>query len=347
MQYISPSNFVSLRACPAKAYLLKHSKNKISRSPHSYFYSFCHEFIRKANQYFKEVPSISEIRSIWNTQYNSYIEDMCAKDENLYKILPLEKHIQEFPDIRTKIFKEIFNKEKRRKNRETRTDISIFREKSVIVDNIYGIIDLIYKSDNYSKLVDYKFGNIYDDIGEIKDEYKTQLYIYSAMYYKKYNIFPSALSIKDRSFNEHNIELISREECTELFDELKNLNNLIANIKSINEASNRANPSDHNCSFCSVKIDCKSYWASNYPLSGNFIDIRGKLKAIHSTAENNSFELKSPSSDDIIKILNVPKIFIDDLLIKNTYCFISLSKIGDNSSNNFQFNRYCKIIQIN
>jgi hypothetical protein len=346
MQYVSPSDFVSIRDCPAKAYLLKHSENKLPRSPHSYFYSFCHEFLRKAHGHFRQKPSASEIRDYWNSEYNSLIEKIRSQEENFSTLLPLEKYIQEFPNIRTNIFKEILNRKNKHVDSENREKFSTFREESINVDCIFGIIDFIYQSDDFVKLVDYKFGNIINENNDIKEEYKVQLYIYSAMYYKEYNILPSALSIKDSSFNEHIIDLISKEECTELFEELKKLNKIIANIRSINEISDHANPSDHNCSFCSVKIDCKSYWASNYPLTGNFIDIRGKLKVIHSAYGNNSIEIKSPYSDEIIKILNVPKIFINDLLIDNTYCFISLSKIGDDISNKFQFNRYCKIIQI-
>jgi hypothetical protein len=346
MQYVSPSDFVSLKACPAKAYLLKHSIHKLPRSPHSYFYSFCHEFIRKANRHFRETPSISEIRSFWNAEYNSHIEDMCAKDENLLKILPLEKHIQEFPNIRTNIFKELFNKKKKRKGGEKRTCVSIFREKPVRVDGIYGVIDFIYKSDDFVKLVDYKFGNIYDDIGDIKKEYKTQLYIYSAMYFKKYNIFPSSLSIIDRSFNEHKIDLKSREKCASLFDELKMLNRTISEILSLDKISDYADPNEHNCTFCPVKIDCNPFWASEYPLTGIFIDIKGKLTSKNNTYRNNLIVMEVSSGDETIKILNVPKTYIDELHIDNNYGFIGLSKIEDDVSNKFQFNRYSKIIQI-
>jgi len=269
-----------------------------------------------------------------------------SNDPNLRNILPLEKKIADFAGIRTNIFREIMYRRTNLAGQSHNKVAYTIREKPINVDGIHGVIDLAYRSDDYVKIIDFKFGEAFDENREIKNEYKLQLYIYAAMYYKNFNIVPSSLSIIDKDFKEHRIVQKPIDECLAHFEDLKALNLEISNISSINEAARHANPSEENCRFCSVKIDCVSYWETNYPNGENFLDIKGNIIKVSPTYKNYCIDMKSLSYKHIIRVFNIPKIITEGLATDIKYCFIGLSRVENESIDRYRFNKYSKLVKI-
>ena len=120
-----------------------------------------------------------------------------------------------------------------------------------------GSIDRIRPTGDGYEIVDYKTGEIYDDTGEIKQDYKQQLNLYAYMLSEKEKVDISGLVIIDRFGNEIHVPF-EKNRKEEVFSEVKQI------IKKINDAVNTdsadalCRPSAENCNFCSCQHLCKN-----------------------------------------------------------------------------------------
>jgi hypothetical protein len=343
LQYISPSDFVSNQKCPARSYLNRNSKNKINRSAQSYFGSFCHLFLNKSNSLFHEnTPSKNELKEYWELEYENYCKDLLDKDPNFHLKHPLKSFVKDFIYVRTNIINRL---EQRTPSDQRENTAKVNSEYHLNVDGISASIDLIYKNQDYVKLVDFKFGNIFDDVNLIKELYQKQLYIYAAMYYLQYGIEPSVLSICDRQFEEYKLEIKPMEYCISLFEELKVLNDEIANINTEDDLLHYARPEEENCKYCNVKIDCSSYWKSGLYESENHLDIIGKILDIKKGLDGITLTLKTVMNSNI-KIFRIPNKMEDQLNRIETVALINLFKAEDNGHDNYFYGKYSDIVFI-
>ena len=345
MQYVSPSDFVSVQSCPARAYLLKNSRNRSNRSAYSYFGSFCHYFIKKSSSQLRSNNLIiDDIKEFWDKELNSYSKYLLENDPNFHLKAPLSKNVKGFIFIKTDIINRVLlnNSSSKAKGKAY-----VNREESIEVEGISGSIDLVYRNEDYVKLVDFKFGKIFNDNNDIKEEYKIQLYIYAAMYYLENNIMPSTVSLCDKKFNEYNLELPSIKECLELFQKLKDLNDEISNINNEDELAKYAKPNDENCRFCNVKIDCNSYWSSDLIASESLVDFKGKIKNIFRAPGGYSIELKQINNDEIIKISGVPFSYENKLIKDVKTAFLNIQYYEDNQKLHYKYKSYSDIVFIN
>tara|TARA_A100001011_G_C14308079_1_gene844199 strand:+ start:2286 stop:3164 length:879 start_codon:yes stop_codon:yes gene_type:complete len=283
------------------------------------------------------------IKKYWELEFEKYCKDLLDKDLHFHSKHPLKSFVKDYIYIRTSIINRILN---RTISDRTDNNASADSEFFISVDGIVASIDLIYKNQDFVKLVDFKFGNILDDDNQIKELYKKQLYIYAAMYYLYYGIEPTILSISDKKFKEYNLEKKSIEYCIGLFEELKNLNNEIGSIKTEDQLISYARPNKENCKYCNVKIDCQAYWKSSLHESDNHLDIIGKVKYVKKGLDGIKLTLDTIDKGEI-KIFKIPVKMEEQLNNNNEVAVINLFKEKENIHINYYYSRYSEIVFIN
>ena len=341
MTFISPSSFSSFKKCLAKPYLNKYGGNKTNRSASGYFGSFCHMFINKASKYFhKKKPNKVELKKLWEQELEKYSLISLKKDPRFRFKYPLKTFVKDFIYIRTFI---INNLEKRLRREIVYEEGRATSEYSIFVDGFKASIDLVYKNQKYVKLVDFKFGKIFDENNHIKDHYQKQLYIYSAMYYLKYNVKPSSLVISNNKFIEFELDHKNMEYCINLFEEMKILNNRVANINSIFDLKSISKPTIENCKYCIFRVDCPSYWESGISESEENIDLLGSVVEVKNFSDGMTVILKI-NENKIEKIYDVP-VMLKNIISKGIkIAFLNLYKKNELTNNNYLFSKYSDFV---
>jgi RecB family exonuclease len=127
-----------------------------------------------------------------------------------------------------------------------------------------GRIDDVLASESGPVIRDYKTGSILDPESlEVKEDYKMQLKLYSAIYADQTGIWPvkaELISIEGRSFE----VTIDSGECAALADEAKSYleesNRLLAQIQNgVRPPEDAAKPSPRACWFCPYRPCCAAY----------------------------------------------------------------------------------------
>ena len=343
LQYVSPSDFGSSRICPAKSFLNRKSKLKINRSAQSYFGSFCHSFINKSFSLFKgKTLSKNDLKNAWEKEFEDYCNKLLENDEKFYLKHPLKSYISGYIITRTNIISRLLSSRNSKKNQDT---FKASSELYIEIDGISGVIDMVYRNDNYVKLVDFKFGKIYDENNQIKDQYQNQLYIYSAMYFKKYGIIPSALALQDNNFKIYNLDPKPMDYCLDLFDDLKKINQTVSNINSEADLQKQTKVNEENCKYCNVKVECSPYWESGIFDSENNLDIFGKIEDIKTGVNGLVLFLKTKHKSDI-KVFSVPKNIKRELKKIKSVAFFNLKKKMEKNEFSYHYGKYSDAVFI-
>ena len=268
MQFVSPSNFKdSDNVCIAKFYLKKEASLSLSipKSSAALFGTFYHQFIKYISSLSRtDKNSYEKINILWDAKIEELQEKHDYFDLN---------HVRKLRSIKNHLIKSILRLitiEDGVKKRGT-----IYREKRIEYNGVVAYIDHLYINDEIIHIGDLKTGNIYDEKKQIKIEYKNQLYIYAAMYYKKYNIFPAKLFICDSKFKKYYLDLPEQDFAVSLLEKLIEQNKDIQKIKSIEDSQNHTNLDPENCNYCESRPSCKSYWDSDLPHDREYPDLRG------------------------------------------------------------------------
>ena len=230
-------------------------------------------------------------------------------------------------------------------SRKSRNKFKSNSELRLNIDGIKGVIDLVYKKENFVKLVDFKFGKIFNENNEIKEQYQKQLYIYSAMYFKKFGIEPSVLALQDSSFKEYPLEQKTMEYCLSLFEDLKKLNKEVNGIKTQDDLLNKTKVNDENCKYCNVKVECSPYWKSDIFESENNLDIIGEILDIKIGVNGLVLSLKTKIKNNI-KIFSVPVNLQTKLKDIKRVAFFNLFKKEEKNESNFYYGKHTDVVFI-
>jgi CRISPR/Cas system-associated exonuclease Cas4 (RecB family) len=166
-----------------------------------------------------------------------------------------------------------------------------------------GYIDRVLVKNNKAIIIDYKFGEIFNENGEIKEEYLLQLRLYAMMYentHKEDRVENLVLITQDGE--RHEVEL-EREKWMDIQNSTKELFNRIDGFVKRKEWDKLAKPEDETCKYCNCKHFCQF---ASLKEEDMFCIKRGVLNEVKcgnvmslTTAENQRFDVYGLNSYNI------------------------------------------------
>ena len=143
--------------------------------------------------------------------------------------------------------------------------------------SIGGRIDLILTNLDGTEIIDYKTGEVIDESGTLKEEYKIQMKLYAALYHDIYSSWPKKLTLVSLGRKRHEVEF-TPEECNKLLLDLEEkLEDVNQKILGEEPLSNLAIPSPEACKFCPYRPGCHSYWIRREDTENWPKDVAGKV----------------------------------------------------------------------
>lgn len=207
-------------------------------------------------------------------------------------------------------------------------------EKKVKLGNIlFGYIDSVSSLNDGAEIIDYKTGNVHDELGNIKDEYVTQLSLYALMFEETFGIKVHRLAIIDRDSTYYIINRLPVDK-----------ENILSNAENlINEINDKItlDPIDlcsanENCKFCNCRHLCPSFQDdadSSQIIKGKLVSVPNKNVAIVETSSGRQVINGLDTLDiDLHQYLNDTLIFLNLFVRDNlplTICTNSLIFIED------------------
>ena len=124
-------------------------------------------------------------------------------------------------------------------------------EKYIGCDELHlgGYIDRVIIKDNLVHIIDYKFGEIYNESNEIKEEYFLQLRLYAMMYEKVHEQYRVERLVLITSDGVHHEIPLERESWDDIQNSVKDTYNKISNLVSKKEWDGLAKPNVDTCGF--------------------------------------------------------------------------------------------------
>lgn len=130
-------------------------------------------------------------------------------------------------------------------------------EKKVRLGNVLiGYIDSVSSFDSGAEIIDYKTGKVHDEMGQIKEEYITQLSLYALMFEETFGIKVHRLVIIDRDSKYYIVNRLPINK-DEVLSKAQRVINEINNKNS--EEPIRFCTTDENCKFCNCRHLCPSF----------------------------------------------------------------------------------------
>ncbi len=299
---ISPSQFCSMKNCAYKTLLAEAFDRKplLPISPNAYFGTVLHKVLELISKGI--IKNEEEFNRMFDDQVKTVESYLQKNGYNFF--IPLQKNVKDFG-----LKKILLKKHLRRATEQPRTQNSTryFSEKWIeSKDNlIAGKIDLVIESENEIEIIDFKTGEITEDIlddtgevfPEIKEEYKQQLKLYAYLYFENTNKFPVNLSLIDLAKLKYSIEF-SIAECNEIYQQAKNL--LHSANEEIIKGTFSANPTEINCKYCLYRPAC-SFFQKLLETNDSLNDVSGLVKNVVKYQNGNvSVFLNSSTSENTI-----------------------------------------------
>jgi len=187
-----------------------------------------------------------------------------------------------------------------------------------------GYIDRVLVKNNKAVIIDYKFGEIFNDIGEIKEEYVIQLRLYAMMYentHKGDRVENIVLITQDGERNDVGLE---REKWADIQNSTKELFNKIDGLVKRKEWDKLAKPEDETCKYCSCKHFCQYATLKD---DDAFCVKRGTLNEIK---QGNVLFLKTPDNQ-VFVVYGLSSYDIDNVedYIGKQIVFANISSLDD------------------
>lgn len=207
-------------------------------------------------------------------------------------------------------------------------------EKKVKLGNILiGYIDSVSSFSDGAEIIDYKTGKVHDEFGNIKEDYITQLSLYSLMFEETFGIKVQRLAIIDRDSTYHTINRLPIDK----EDILSNAQSLINDINGkITSEPIDICSANVNCKFCNCRHLCPSFRNcadSCQIVIGKLVSVPNKNVAIVETSSGSQVINGLDTLDiDLHQYLNNTIIFLNLFVRDNlplTICSNSLIFIED------------------
>lgn len=279
IQRISPSQFYSMKNCSYKS-LLAEAMNKnplLPISANAYYGTVLHKILELISK------GIIQNEVDFNNTFQEQIhlmEDKLVEDGYSF-FVPLQLKVKDFIMKKILLKEHLINASEKRISNVNFLSEKWYESKDKLIG---GKIDLIIEAESETEILDFKSGEITQDVldddgditSEVKTEYKEQLKLYAYLYFENTGNFPTRLSLISLAKQKISIDF-SEEECSKIFEEAKSL------LKSTNNCIDRsefsANPTEENCKYCLYRPAC-SFFLEKIDTDNSFNDISGSIKNV-------------------------------------------------------------------
>lgn len=336
---ISPSQFYSMKNCGYKSLLAEAFDKKplLPVSQNAYFGTVLHKMLELIAK--RVILNEDDFNKIFDEQVKLQEENLRHLGYDFF--VPLQKNVKDFG------IKKILLKKHLRytfEKSEALNEVKFFSEKWFASKDglIGGKIDLVIEEGKDVEIIDFKTGEIKQDVlddngeisSEIKEEYKVQLKLYAYLYFETTGKFPTQLSLINLTKQKVNIDF-TMNECCAIFEDAKLL------LKSTNNCIDKGvfagNPTEANCKYCLYRPACLFYW--KYIETDNlFNDVSGTVQKIVKF-QNGNVSMILKSGDKTYTVSNFPserfdelnnnrnkKIYVFNLKKESRECFYSAIK---------------------
>ena len=151
-----------------------------------------------------------------------------------------------------------------------------------------GILDWIGRIDGQIVIRDFKSGDVYDEEGDIKEDYQLQLPIYAWLYHAKFGEWADRLELWPRHGDPVEVPYSTAEADRMVRAKLDEVESTNARIQAADKAPRGlAMPSAEVCRSCLWRAFCDAYWANQE--AANERDFQGTLDKV----EQGSFGSKT------------------------------------------------------
>lgn len=297
LKQVSPSTASDLAECMYKAGQKKapELKDFFDRSPPALIGTLAHRVIERAftknsrlQSAVSEVEDPKEIaRKIWNEELQNLLKESNILDRLGHPISWPQYGMKRARTIN--MATEIIRKSSQHDydySEAKKSIIGLERKIEGPSGKIVGRPDRICEENSGIAVEDFKTGSIRDDSGEIRQQYRRQILIYSWLVEKQTDRWPQIarlVPLEGASYEERPERDEAENIVENTLDLLDKYNQIIedTNGDSNAQASRLANPSADSCRWCRVRPWCDPFWDSPVPkkLSSEYReDIQGKLK---------------------------------------------------------------------
>lgn len=278
---ISPSQFYAMKNCSYKSLLAEAFGKKplLPVSPNAFFGTVNHKMLEMISK--GALRSENEFNIMFDVQVKAAEETLQKQGFNFF--IPLQKNVKDFglKKILLKKHLRIFLEQQPKASSVNYHSEKWFESKDKL---IAGKIDLVIEDSEEAEIIDFKTGDIteelLDDSGEtfteVKEEYKDQLKLYAYLYFENTGRFPTTLSLVDLAKQKYMISF-SQSECISIFHEAKKI--LQSTNDSINKGTFAAYPSKENCKYCLYRPAC-SFFLKQIEMDYTFNDVSGTVKNV-------------------------------------------------------------------
>jgi len=303
LKKISPSQFTRLKKCPYSSVLSKSfSRPLLPYSPSIHLGTIIHKCIQKI--YTNRIRTEEEFEQKWMKFEKEEEKKLKEYDFNFF--IPLSENVSGYAIKKLQV-KSVLKKQINKIEEKKNSGVQFINEKWLQSADamIGGSVDHILKADGFVKLIDTKTGDIYNEEGRVKEDYKEQLKLYAYLYSQEYGQYPHELAIRDLKQNEILIPF-SMDECEALAEtakiKLKTINRSVID----NDFEKLAHPAKDTCNGCLYRPACKYHWAVQKEDSiTSFTDLKGVLISNNQYKNGNiNITLEGSESKLIITGLN-------------------------------------------
>jgi CRISPR/Cas system-associated exonuclease Cas4 (RecB family) len=274
------------------------------------------------------ITSLEEFEKKWDEELD-FIEKKLQESNIEKRLVPIKSNVRDFEVKKELCRLQVSDNLKLKRGRinEKEAQFSVIaQEKQLIIPekSVKGIVDLVIKKGDYIEIIDYKNGNIFENVSgerKVKERIITQLIFYSGLYFFCYGVWPTKLSVMDNLGKRVNIPY-SPSDAKDLIDSAQSmsfsLNSVIDNA-SISESEKKnlfARPSPTSCKYCNYRPSCNAYickkmtdrqtrWPTDLFVKIIRID---KSKSGLITISGHHID-----TDKNVRIVNIPKEYLESL----------------------------------
>jgi CRISPR/Cas system-associated exonuclease Cas4 (RecB family) len=293
--YLTPSKFTAARSCAWREVLSASvGRQLLPTSPVAWLGSVIHNLIE--NIVNGTITNDADFDAAWRENVKRKEAELAAEGRDAW--LPLNTSIPHFAfkKLQTKAFLKNYSAKNASSlsfdsgRTQQNNSVSVKEDAQKVAVNspkfqaeqklvardgwLVGKADLIIETHQHVEIVDYKTGQIFDDSGRLKEDYRAQLLLYAWLYADiNGGKYPDRLAILDLNQTAHDVNFTTID-CEKIADEAQQRLNKINDAIDNQVFTTLATPSEDNCSFCSMRPVCS--FKSNQ-LAQNWADTEGVI----------------------------------------------------------------------
>lgn len=322
--YLTPSRFTAARSCAWREVLATSvGRQLLPTSPTTWLGTLIHSLIE--NIVNGTITNEADFDVAWRE--NVRHKEAALSAEGRHGWLPLNTSVPYFAlkKLQTKDFLKNYKPENKptwtdncgrmRQNTIEKNNTTIFEEDIPMASPkfrtekklaahegwLVGKTDLIIETPNHIEIIDYKTGRIFDETNVLKEDYRTQLLLYSWLYADvNGGKYPNQLTIFDLHKVAHDIKFTAAD-CEKCAAEARCKFDKINDTIDSQQFKELAVPNEENCTSCSMRPVC--VFKSNQ-LTQNWVDTEGIIENIEVARNEKTMRLAVFQNDGLTKFIH-------------------------------------------